>query len=198
MAPHPLICLALTIVLWAIAGPAGAADLRSPQAFSAIANRAERSRAIFEEAGRVILHPRCMNCHPVGPHPTQGDESHLHVPPVVRGVDDQGAIGMRCTTCHQAANFEPSGVPGHPLWHVAPVSMAWQTKTLTQICAQIKDPRRNGGKTLAAIQAHMAQDSLVGWAWAPGAGRAPAPGTQAQFGALVAAWIDSGAVCPAR
>ena len=43
-------------------------------------------------------------------------------PLVVRGADDKGAIGMRCTTCHQDANFEPSGVPGHPLWHVAPKS----------------------------------------------------------------------------
>jgi len=104
---------------------------------------------------------------------------------------------MRCTSCHQNANYEASGVPGHPLWHVAPKSMAWQTKSLGQICEQIKDPRRNGGKTLAAIREHMAQDSLVGWAWRPGGNREPAPGTQAQLGALIAAWIESGAACPA-
>ena len=34
---------------------------------------------------------------------------------------------------------------------VAPKSMAWQAKSLGQICQQIKDPKRNGGKTLAAI-----------------------------------------------
>jgi hypothetical protein len=104
---------------------------------------------------------------------------------------------MRCTTCHQNANYEPSGVPGNPQWHVAPKSTAWQTKSLGQICEQIKDPRRNGGKTLAAIQEHMAHDSLVGWAWTPGGNREPAPGTQAQLGALIAAWIQSGAACPA-
>ena len=38
---------------------------------------------------------------------------------------------------------------------------------------------------------------LVGWAWAPGFGRAPAPGTQQQAGALVEAWIKTGAACPA-
>jgi hypothetical protein len=115
---------------------------------------------------------------------------------VVRGADDKGAIGMRCTTCHQSANFEPSGLPGHPLWHVAPKSMAWQQRSLAQICSQIKDPRRNGGKSLPQIHEHMASDSLVGWAWQPGGTREPAPGTQAQFGALIAAWIESGAACP--
>jgi len=36
----------------------------------------------------------------------------------------------------------------------------------------------------------------VGWAWHPGEERSPAPGTQAQFGALIRAWISSGAHCP--
>ena len=31
---------------------------------------------------------------------------------------------------------------------------------------------------------------------APGEGRDPAPGTQAQLGELMQAWIDSGAECP--
>lgn len=42
----------------------------------------------------------------------------------------------------------------------------------------------------------MAHDHLVGWGWNPGEGRAPAPGTQAQFGELIQAWIDTGAKCP--
>src|ERR1700722_4771572 len=40
--------------------------------------------------------------------------------------------------------------------------------------------------------------TLVGWAWAPGFGRFPAPGTQKQAGALVEAWVNTGAACPAR
>ncbi len=172
------------------------ADLRSPDSFASTADRAERSRALFSEAGKVIQHPRCLNCHPVGERPTQGADMHPHSPLVVRGADDKGAVGMRCTTCHQADNFEPSGTPGHPLWHVAPTSMAWQQRSLAQICEQIKDPARNGGKTLAQIQEHMAHDSLVGWGWRPGGTREPAPGPQAQFGALIAAWIESGAACP--
>jgi hypothetical protein len=122
---------------------------------------------------------------------------HLHLPMVVRGAENTGATALRCMTCHQGANFAPAGVPGHPLWHLAPLSMAWQGKTLGQICAQIKDRKRNGGKSLAQIQEHMGHDTLVGWAWNPGAERTPAPGTQAQFGQLVEAWIASGAACPA-
>lgn len=184
--------LALSLPVAHVAG----ADLRTPESFASIADRSERSRALFVEAGKVIQHPRCMNCHPVGNRPTQGQAMQPHSPLVVRGSDDKGAVGMRCTTCHQSANYEPSGVPGHPLWHVAPMSMAWQTKSLGQICEQLKDRRRNGGKTLAQIEAHMATDSLVGWGWAPGGNREPAPGTQAQFGAIFSAWVQSGAVCP--
>ncbi len=173
-----------------------AADLRSPDSFAQIADRTERSRALFVEAGKVIESPRCLNCHPVGERPTQGSDMHPHSPLVVRGADDKGAVGMRCTTCHQDANFEPSGVPGNPKWHMAPLGMAWQHHTLAQICEQVKDPARNGGKSLAQILDHSANDSLVGWGWHPGGSREPAPGTQAQFGALVAAWIDTGAACP--
>jgi len=171
-------------------------ELRSADSFAKITDGTERSRALFVEAGKVIQSPRCLNCHPAGERPTQGNDMHPHEPMVVRGADDKGATALRCTTCHQGANFEPAGVPGHPLWHVAPLSMAWQNRSLGQICAQIKDTRRNGGKSLAALHEHMAGDTLVGWGWAPGSNRTPAPGTQAQFGELIKAWIDSGAACP--
>jgi hypothetical protein len=75
--------------------------------------------------------------------------------------------------------------------------MAWQGRTLGEICRQIKDPARNGGKTMAQLEEHMAKDILVGWGWKPGGNRTPAPGTQAQFGGLFKAWAASGAVCPA-
>jgi hypothetical protein len=87
-------------------------------------------------------------------------------------------------------------MPGHPLWHLAPASMAWEGRSLRQICEQIKDPARNGGKTLEQIVEHMRSDSLVGWGWAPGRGRDAVPGTQAAFGALVEAWARAGAACP--
>jgi hypothetical protein len=75
--------------------------------------------------------------------------------------------------------------------------MAWEGKTLGQICAQIKDRKRNGGKTLEQLIEHNSHDTLVGWGWNPGPGRTPVPGTQAQFGELTRAWVASGAKCPA-
>jgi len=173
-----------------------AAGLRSPKDFASIADRTERSRALFAEAGKVIESPRCQNCHPAGNRPSQGEDMHPHLPMVVRGPDDHGVPALRCTTCHQAANYEPAGVPGHAHWGVAPLSMAWQGKSLGEICEQIKDPARNGKRTLAQIREHMGHDSLVGWAWHPGGARTPAPGTQAQFGALIDAWVATGAACP--
>ena len=192
-----IVGLVLASCLAAPAAMAQSAPLKSPADFAGIADEAARSRALFEEAGKVIQSPRCQNCHPVGARPTQGDDMHPHLPLVVRGTDDHGAIGMRCTTCHQGANFEPAGVPGNPKWHVAPIEMAWQGRSLAQICEQIKDPARNGNRTLPQLLDHMAHDDLVGWAWHPGGTRTAAPGTQPRFGALVSEWIKTGAQCPA-
>jgi hypothetical protein len=173
-----------------------AKSLASVESFAAINDTAARSAALFIEAGKVLTHPRCVNCHPAGDRPRQRDDRRLHQPPVERGADGFGLPAMRCPICHQPANFEPAGVPGDPDWHLAPRDMAWEGKTLGQICAQIKDPARNGGRSLDQIVHHVGDDHLVGWAWAPGADRRPAPGTQMQAGALLDAWVKTGAVCP--
>jgi len=160
-----------------------------------------RSAALFVEMGKVIQSPRCLNCHPRTDSPTQGDAMVVHSPPVTRGQTGHGAAGMECATCHgprNAAFANGSGsVPGNPNWHLAPRALAWQGKSLREICEQIRDPARNGGMTLAQLVKHNGTDPLVGWGWNPGPGRAPAPGTQAAFGKLTQAWVDSGAKCPA-
>jgi hypothetical protein len=155
-----------------------------------------RSLALFGEAGKVLQHPRCLNCHPAGDRPTQTDRMRPHLPMVVRGPDGRGAPGLSCNACHQAANYAESGVPGHPLWHQAPATMAWAGRSLGEICRQLKDPARNGGRDMASLLHHMSEDSLVGWAWAPGGKRTPAPGTQAEFGVVMHAWAETGAFCP--
>jgi hypothetical protein len=175
---------------------APANELLAPEAFAVIPDRDARSRALFQEASKVLLHPRCVNCHPSDDSPRQRDRLEAHVPPVLRGPDDRGEVGVRCASCHQDANVELARVPGAPGWHLAPRSMAWMGRSLASVCAQIKDRARNGDKTLAQIAEHAAHDPLVAWGWKPGADRQPAPGTQARFGALVAAWIESGAECP--
>jgi hypothetical protein len=173
-----------------------AAELRAVGDFMVIGDRADRSRALFTEAARVLMHPRCVNCHPDGDTPHQRMNMEPHDPPVVRGPDDQGVPGNECTTCHQDRNQDLTRVPGAPKWHLAPIEMAWVGKSASYICNQIKDPKRNGGKTLAQIVEHSAHDQLVAWGWHPGHDREPVPGTQEQFGALVAAWADTGAECP--
>ena len=46
-----------------------------------------------------------------------------------------------------------------------------------------------------ALDEHMAENSLVGWGWNPGAGREPVPSTQEVFGELIRRWVADGAVC---
>jgi len=159
-----------------------------------------RSAALFVEMGKVIQSPRCLNCHPRTDSPTQGDAMVVHNPPVTRGPTGHGAAGMECATCHGPRNSAfaggPGTVPGNPKWALAPRALAWQGKSLREICEQIRDPARNGGMTLAQLVRHNGADPLVGWGWHPGEGRAPAPGTQADFGKLTQAWVDSGGKCP--
>lgn len=169
--------------------------------FASIADANQRSVALFTEVGKVLQHPRCMNCHPATRRPTQAENLHPHVPPMFAGDRGTGAPGLPCSTCHRQENTATLSagiktIPGAPHWGLAPASMAWQGRTLSQICEQIKDPVRNGGRSLAQIKSHLAEDHLVGWAWHPGDGREPAPGTQAQFGKLIDAWIATGASCP--
>ncbi|KKC24716.1 hypothetical protein [Sphingomonas sp. SRS2] len=203
------IIAAAGILLLAVTGAAIAADkdvsvppmatsLKPVTDFAGIKDRKARSVALFEEVGKVLQHPRCLNCHPRTDRPTQTDAMRPHMPLVVRADTGMGAAGLRCQTCHHDRNYDVAGVPGNPKWQLAPAEMAWQGKTLGQICAQLKDKSRNGGKSMPEMIHHMAEDELVGWGWNPGGKRTPAPGTQAQFGALFKAWADSGAVCPVR
>ena len=178
-------------------------QIQAPASFSSIADRAARSRAMFAEVAKVLTGPRCLNCHPAGDHPLQGHDHHIHQPAALRGPSDNGVPGLPCASCHTDRNFtlttgEASyrSIPGHPRWGLAAREMAWEGKSVGEICRQIKDPTHNGGRNLALLHDHIANDDLVGWAWQPGAGRQPAPGTQKQLGDLVQAWIDSGAECP--
>ncbi|EYF03419.1 hypothetical protein [Chondromyces apiculatus] len=178
--------------------PAPPGELLAPEAFAQMADPEARSKALFMEAAKVLTHPRCVNCHPHDDQPRQRDRAEAHNPPVVRGPDNHGVPALACGSCHQDRNLDHARVPGAPDWHLAPIEMAWLGRTPAAICAQIKDPKRNGGKTLAQIADHTAHDKLVGWGWNPGADRQPAPGSQERFGALVAAWIETGAACPAE
>ena len=176
--------------------PPTSGPLRTPADFTQIADRSARSQALFGEAAKVLLHARCVNCHPADDSPRQGNPGKLHDPPVARGADGRGTLTLGCASCHQDHNVEDARVPGAPNWHLAPRSMVLLGRSVAEICAQMKDPRSNGNRTLAQIVDHSTNDKLVAWGWAPGTDRTPAPGTQESFGALMAGWVDTGADCP--
>lgn len=192
-----LFLVALLIPAASFADEAGAAKTLQPvTSFDSIQNETERSKALFVEMSKVILHPRCVNCHPSGDQPHRGESGELHEPPVWRGAHGEGVVAMQCSTCHTSHNFDPAGVPGAPHWSLAPLDSAWEGQTVGYVCRQIQDKERNGGMDHQDLIHHMTEDPLVGWSWTPGGDREPVPGTQEQFGELVKAWIATGAACP--
>jgi len=167
---------------------------------AAQADKAEGEK-LYLEIHRVLTHPRCLNCHPVGDSPKQGDEARPHVPPITRGPKDSGPPGLHCAACHQTKNYAASGVPGAPNWHVAPRSMGWENKSPGELCRAVLDRRRNGNKSLAEIVKHLTEDELVAWGWDPGKDatgkdRQPVPIARPEFNRIVHAWAKAGAVCP--
>src|SRR3954469_12185225 len=116
---------------------------------------AARSQASFIQIAKVLRHPRCMNCHTATDFPRQGNERRRHDMMVLRGSDNHGAPAMRCSSCHQNINQE-NGVPGAPNWGLAPLSMAWEGLDDHQLAEVLKDPARNGRRSLEQLYEHMA------------------------------------------
>lgn len=143
----------------------------------------------------MLRHPRCMNCHTATDFPRQGNDRHRHQQLVLRGKDNMGAPAMRCYTCHQDVN-QLNGVPGAPNWGLAPLTMAWEQLDDRQLAEAIKDPQKNGHRSLEQIYDHIAHDELVGWGWHPGVGRDPVPMPRDEVARLVREWIDTGAASP--
>lgn len=153
------------------------------------------SRAAFATMLKVLNHPRCMNCHTTANWPTQGDDQHRHNLNVVRGPDDRGPPGMRCTTCHAAANSAMA--PGAKDWHMAPRSQGWTGLTPGALCRALLDPAKNGGRSGEKVIEHMRADALVLWAWTPGGKRTTPPVTHKDFVTAAEKWLKTGAHCPA-
>jgi cytochrome c5 len=166
---------------------------------SSAKNGAAASRAAFLAAYQVFMHPRCVNCHPKGDQPLQGEDSHIHFQNVQRGPDGKGLFAMKCRNCHQDKNLPGLDMPpGHPEWHLPPAHtrMVFEGVSPAQLARQLKDPKENGGKTLEQIIHHAAEDSLVATGWHPGPGRSTPPLSQAELGKKLREWVDQGAVIP--
>jgi cytochrome c5 len=152
----------------------------------------------FEKVYAVLMSPRCMNCHPAGNVPLQGDDSHLHAMLPTRGVDGKGVYAMKCSNCHQPSNTPGLHTPpGNPDWHLPPadMKMVFQGRTPNQLAKQLVDPKQNGNKNIKKLIEH-ADDGLVLAGWNPGEGRKLPPLSHAEFKKAWITWLTTGAYAP--
>ncbi|MGN7722428.1 hypothetical protein [Chitinophaga sp. 22620] len=152
----------------------------------------------FMNVYKVLMSPRCMNCHPSGEIPLQGDNGALHTMFPQRGKDGKGVYAMKCSNCHQPQNSPGlHAPPGNPEWHLPPadMKMVFQGKTPHQLAMQLKDPAQNGHKNMKQLLEH-ASDGLVKWGWEPGEGRTLPPLSYEEFKKEWYTWIEKGAFVP--
>ncbi len=168
----------------------------------------EDGLAAWDSIHTVLSHPRCLNCH-VG-----ADNvplwSTVEAPDIIHGMainasDSRiGAGTMSCRTCHQTStrpNTVPHAAPHTGMdWHLAPVEFQWTDRTSAEICAQMRDPTRNGGRDAAGLIEHILHDAeLIGfitWSFAPGVEREPPPGSLQAHLEDMALWTAVGMPCP--
>ncbi|MCF2518787.1 hypothetical protein [Dyadobacter sp. CY351] len=160
--------------------------------------RATESKRAFLDAYTVFMHPRCMNCHPKGDTPFQGDDSHLHSQGVTRGVDGKGVYANKCSNCHQPQTTELEGAhlpPSHPNWHLPPANrkMVFEGKSPRELAASFKDSSFTGFATMERFIEHVEKDPLVQHSFTYG-NRPPL--SHDVFVARVKEWINKGAVLP--
>ena len=168
-----------------------------------IADQAERSRALFNEVAKVVTHPRCMNCHPAGEHPTQGNDQHEHMPPTCAARPASASPGVLLGLPHReelhAGRHRRDATRAFRAIRAGSSRRSrWRGRASRSARSASSSRTRSAtaARSLALLHEHFAKDDLVAWGWAPGEGREPAPGTQQQLGELAQAWIDTGAECP--
>src|SRR5689334_16124107 len=174
--------------------------LRATASSVSPANDDATAASAFKSLVPVLRHPRCMNCHSTGDFPRQGDDGHRHTMNVRRGLAGQGAIGLKCSTCHQSHNLMGEHMPpGAPDWHLPSpeMPMIWEGLSDRQLCELFKNPAQNGHRTVNEIVQHM-NSPLVLWGWHPGEGHTPIPILESEFLAKVKEWASHGAACPGK
>jgi hypothetical protein len=153
----------------------------------------------------VLTHPRCLNCHTMTDHPTQGDDRRAHALLVKRG-DDGGGAGLRCRACHGPANHSSTGIPGAADWRMPPLAMAWETgpgvpASGAAICESLKRTEDDGLLDYEKLIETVQFAPFVLWAWEPGmrrdgSERPKPPMRHETFVDAVKRWISAGAPCP--
>jgi hypothetical protein len=194
--------LAVALLAAAAAGALAVARIgtaRDAAASGAAPADAAASRAAFLAAYPVFMHPRCLNCHPAGDAPLQGEDSRVHAQNVRRGPTGHGMYAMKCASCHQDANVPGESMPpGNAGWHLPHprIPLVFEGLSPRELAMQLKDPTRNGGRSLEQLLRHVQEDGLVLWGWNPGEGRTKPPASHAEFVQHVREWIEQGAAIP--
>lgn len=170
---------------------------------------AERALEAWDRIHAVASHPRCANCHvdasnvPMWSGPSYG-ETRPHGMNINAGDSRTGAEFLQCSACHvnrAGLNDIQHAAPhtGHA-WMLAPVEFLWFDQTEEFICAQMRDPGRNGGRDGAGLVEHILHDAelqaFITWGFNPGAGREPAPGTMQEHLDDMVIWTAGGMPCP--
>ena len=121
--------------------------------------------------------------------------ARLHQPPVPRRgrIRQRGACAARSAT---GANFDPGRVPGPSAWHLAPLEMAWEGKTL----ARDLRPDQGSRAQRRPVARRISSSTSAATAWSAGPGRPVRPRAGARHagggGRACAAWVRTGAQCP--
>jgi len=156
------------------------------------------SKEAFSQVYEVLMHPRCLNCHPAGDIPLQGEDSHVHSMKPRRGKDGKGLYAMKCANCHQNTNAPGENTPpGNPNWHLPPadMKMVFEGRSAPELAKQLVDRSRNGDKNIAELIEH-ADDTLVKAGWNPGKGLSLPPLSHEEFKDAWITWLKNGAYAP--
>src|SRR4029078_13491983 len=122
-----------------------------------INNDSLESVTAFMDVYKLLMSPRCMNCHPSGDVPLQGDDNHLHTMLPKRGKDGKGLYAMKCSNCHQPENTAGLHTPpGNSKWHLPPadMKMVFQGRTPRQLAKQLTNLKQNGNKNREKLIEH--------------------------------------------
>ena len=192
--------------------------------FAAVGQAANESKAMIEapeagsvtkEAGleawgrifEVASHPRCANCHvgeseyPMWSGPSYG-KARKHGMNISAGASRIGAEHLLCSTCHTTSETNQNNVEQHTAprvavaWRLAPIEADWFGQSSAEICQQLKDPEKNGGRDTLAIADHLGHDVILHWAWEPGGSRQPAPYSLQEHVNDILSWGAAGTPCP--
>jgi cytochrome c5 len=195
------VSLALAGALVAVAAACGSAASKAeaPPGSALAASPPADVLGAWDVIYGVLQHPRCMNCHPAGDAPLQGDLSLPHAQNVQRGPDGHGLYALRCDGCHAAQTVSDTNLPpGVPGWHLPSASekLIFENRSSGDLCRQLRDPAQNGHQTPEQLVEHMERAPLVLWGWSPGPGRAPVSTPHDELMRAMRTWVDGGCGCP--